>query len=124
MVKAPARRAFALVDCIVATVLLGVSLTVIIGLAGNALASQSTGGYAMTKRRLQPRSRRTGCRPERRQPVARRAFTLAELIVATIMMAILVGATYIAVSQTIASRDKSQARGDAMTRAAAAADLI
>lgn len=36
-------RAFALVDCIVATVLLGVSLTVVIGLTGSALSSQSDG---------------------------------------------------------------------------------
>ncbi len=34
---------FALVDCIVATVLLGVSLAVVIGLAGTALSSQATG---------------------------------------------------------------------------------
>lgn len=41
-------RSFALVDCIVATVLLGVSLTVVIGLAGNALSSQSTGEHLQT----------------------------------------------------------------------------
>ena len=35
--------AFALIDCIVATVLLGVGLTVMIGLASNALSSQATG---------------------------------------------------------------------------------
>lgn len=36
-------RSFALIDCIVATVLLGVSLAVMIGLASNALNSQQTG---------------------------------------------------------------------------------
>lgn len=53
-----------------------------------------------------------------------RAFTLAELIVATIMMSVLIGATYLAVSQTIRSRDTSQSRGEAMSRARAAVDLI
>lgn len=41
-------RSFALVDCIVATVLLGVSLAVIIGLAGTALSSQATGEHLST----------------------------------------------------------------------------
>jgi hypothetical protein len=41
-------RSFALVDCIVATVLLGVGLTVIIGVAGNALSGQSTGEHMQT----------------------------------------------------------------------------
>ena len=46
MVSALSRRrvrSFALVDCIVATVLLGVALSVMIGLASNALNSQHTG---------------------------------------------------------------------------------
>ncbi len=54
----------------------------------------------------------------------RPAFTLAELIVATVMLGILVTASYIAVSQTIRARDKSQSRSDAFSRASAAADLI
>ncbi len=54
----------------------------------------------------------------------RPAFTLAELLVATIMLSMLVGATYIAVSQTIRARDRSQSKADAYSRAAAAADLI
>ncbi len=37
------RAAFALIDCIVATVLLGIALAVMIGLASNALNSQQTG---------------------------------------------------------------------------------
>ncbi len=45
--RAPA-RSFALVDCIVATVLLAVSLTVTIGLTGRALSSQSTGEHLST----------------------------------------------------------------------------
>lgn len=55
---------------------------------------------------------------------ARRGFTLAELIIASVMLGILVTASYIAVSQTIRGRDKSQSRSDAFSRAAAAADLI
>jgi hypothetical protein len=42
------RRSFALVDCIVATVLLGVSLSVMIGLASNAVSSQSVGEHLST----------------------------------------------------------------------------
>lgn len=38
-----ARRSFALIDCIVASVLLGVALAVMIGLGGRALSAQSTG---------------------------------------------------------------------------------
>ena len=41
-------RSFALVDCIVATILLGVSLAIIIGLAGTALSSQATGEHLST----------------------------------------------------------------------------
>ena len=37
------RPCFALIDCIVATVLLGIALAVMIGLASNALSSQTTG---------------------------------------------------------------------------------
>ncbi len=36
-------RSFALIDCIVATVLLGISLAVMIGLASSAISSQATG---------------------------------------------------------------------------------
>jgi type II secretory pathway pseudopilin PulG len=36
-------RGFALIDCIVATVLLGIALSVMIGLASNAISSQTTG---------------------------------------------------------------------------------
>jgi type II secretion system protein J len=54
----------------------------------------------------------------------RRGFTLAELIVATVMISVLVGATYVAISQILRSRDKSQARSEAFARASAAADLI
>ena len=36
-------RGFALIDCIVATVLLGIALSVMIGLASSALSSQTTG---------------------------------------------------------------------------------
>jgi type II secretory pathway pseudopilin PulG len=36
-------RSFALIDCIVATVLLGISLAVMIGLASSAVSSQTTG---------------------------------------------------------------------------------
>jgi len=41
-------RSFALVDCIVATVMLGVSLSVIIGLAGRAISEQSKGEHLQT----------------------------------------------------------------------------
>jgi type II secretion system protein J len=54
----------------------------------------------------------------------RRGFTLLELIIACVMLAILVTASYIAISQTIRARDRSQSRSDAFTRAAAVADLI
>ena len=53
-----------------------------------------------------------------------RGFTLAELIVATVMMAILSVGTYMAISQILRARDRSQARADAYSRATAAADLI
>ena len=69
----------------------------------------------MSTRPGQPRSRHTATRP---------SFTLAELIIATVMLGILVTASYIAVSQTIRARDKSQSRSDAFSRASAAADLI
>lgn len=59
-----------------------------------------------------------------RHAASRRGFTLAELIIATVMLGILVTASYIAVSQTIRARDKSQSRSDAFSRASAAADLI
>jgi len=41
-------RSFALVDCIVATIMLGVSLSVIIGLAGRAVSSQAEGDRLAT----------------------------------------------------------------------------
>jgi len=47
----------------------------------------------------------------------RRAFTLAELIVATIILTVVVGATTIAVSQSLRSRDGATAAGDAFSRA-------
>lgn len=55
---------------------------------------------------------------------SRRAFTLIELIVASILIAALVGATYQAVSQTMRSRERSESRGEAFGRASLAADLI
>ena len=53
-----------------------------------------------------------------------RGFTLAELIIASIMLAILVTASYIAISQTLRARDRSQSRADAFFRASSTADLI
>ncbi len=41
-------HSFALVDCIVATIMLGVSLSVIIGLAGRAVSSQAEGDRLTT----------------------------------------------------------------------------
>lgn len=54
----------------------------------------------------------------------RRGFTLAELIVAIVMLGFLAGATYLSVSQMIRSRDRSAARAEAFGRANLAADLI
>lgn len=54
----------------------------------------------------------------------RPAFTLIELIVATIMIAILTVSLYSAVSATVRSRDRGQQRSDASTRARLAASLI
>ena len=42
------RRSFALIDCIVATILLGVSLAVLIGLTSHAVNSQATGEHLST----------------------------------------------------------------------------
>ncbi len=55
---------------------------------------------------------------------ARRAFTLAELIVASIILAVVVGATTIAIAQAIRSRDTATAAGDAFSRAELAASRM
>lgn len=60
---------------------------------------------------------------ETRSPT-RRAFTLVELIVATVMLAILVTATYTAIAQVLRVRDRGAANAQAFQRAGAAVDLI
>lgn len=52
MVTAPRRRAFALVDVIVATIMLGSALAVIVGLTGRALSSQTAGQALSTAAHL------------------------------------------------------------------------
>lgn len=47
-----------------------------------------------------------------------------ELIIATIMISTIAAATYIAISQTIRSRDRAGAKAEAFSRARLAADLI
>lgn len=56
--------------------------------------------------------------------IARRGFTLAELIVASIILTLVVGATTLCVSQALRSRDAASATGDAFSRAQVAADKI
>ena len=53
-----------------------------------------------------------------------RGFTLAELLVAIIMLGVLSTATYVSISQVIRSRDRAGARAEAFGRANLAADLI
>lgn len=53
-----------------------------------------------------------------------RGFTLIEVLIATILIAIISGAIYISVAQTMRARDRSQARAEASARAVAAADMI
>ncbi len=65
--------------------------------------------------------------PQPHHPAARsagRGFTLVELIVSSIIVALMAGATTVAISRSIRSRDASQARFDAFSHAASAADLI
>jgi len=52
------------------------------------------------------------------------AFTLAELIVSAVILTMVVGATTIAVSQIMRSRDKATASGEAFSRAQLAAQRI
>lgn len=47
-----ARRAFALIEAVVAVVILGVALSVVLGLIGRAIASQSKGEHLETAARL------------------------------------------------------------------------
>ncbi len=54
----------------------------------------------------------------------RGGFTLVELVVATVMIAILVTSTYVAVSSTVRARSSGEARVQAMSRASAAAEVI
>lgn len=54
----------------------------------------------------------------------RRGFTLAELLVASIIGAFVIGATYAALSQVIRGRDGATARQQAFSRAALAAELM
>lgn len=62
--------------------------------------------------------------PARQSRRAARAFTLAELIVASIILAVVVGATTIAIGQAVRSRDAATAAGDAFSRAELAAARI
>ena len=52
------------------------------------------------------------------------AFTLVELLVATVIAAFVVGATYAGLSQVIRGRESVSARQEAFSRASLAADLI
>ncbi len=56
--------------------------------------------------------------------MTRRAFTLAELLVAIVIAAFVVGATYGAISQVIRGRESASARQQAFSRATMAAELI
>lgn len=60
--------------------------------------------------------------PHRRS--GRRGFTLAELLVASIIGAFVIGATYAALSQVIRGRDGATGRQQAFSRAALAAELM
>jgi hypothetical protein len=62
--------------------------------------------------------------PRRRESCAARAFTLAEIIVATIILAFLAGATTLALSQSARARDASLGRLEAHLRAESAASRI
>jgi prepilin-type N-terminal cleavage/methylation domain-containing protein len=53
-----------------------------------------------------------------------RAFTLVELIVASVILALVVGATTIAVSQTVRSRDRATSALDAFSRAQVAVQRL
>ena len=57
-------------------------------------------------------------------PGRRRGFTLAELIVASIILTLVVGTTTVCVAQSMRSRDSAQAAGDAFSRAQLAAERI
>jgi type II secretion system protein J len=59
-----------------------------------------------------------------RQCMPRRAFTLAELLVAVVIAAFVVGATYAALSQVIRGRESVSTRQQAFARASLAAELI
>ncbi|MGQ0628982.1 MAG: type II secretion system protein GspJ, partial [Phycisphaerales bacterium] len=67
-----------------------------------------------------PRHPAPTCRPH---PV-RSGFTLVELIVSSVIVALLAGATTLSISRSVKTRDASQARYDAFSHAAAAAELI
>lgn len=58
-----------------------------------------------------------GCTP-------RRGFTLVELIVSTIMLSVIVGATTLVVFQSLRSRDAARAAGEAFSRAQVAARRV
>jgi uncharacterized membrane protein YgcG len=62
--------------------------------------------------------------PHGRRTRAASGFTLAELIVASIILTLVVGATTVAISQSIRSRDSAVAAGDAFSRAHVAAARI
>lgn len=64
--------------------------------------------------RAGPRGLRRGCR----------GFTLAELIVASIILTLIVGTTTVCVAQSMRSRDSAQAAGEAFSRAQLAAERI
>lgn len=57
-------------------------------------------------------------------PGCRRGFTLAEMIVASIILTLVVGTTTVCVAQSMRSRDSAQAAGDAFSRAQLAAERI
>lgn len=62
--------------------------------------------------------------PGRIYPPRPRGFTLAELLVASIIGAFVIGATYAALSQVIRGRDGATGRQQAFSRAALAAELM
>lgn len=57
-------------------------------------------------------------------PGGRRGFTLAEMIVASIILTLVVGTTTVCVAQSMRSRDSAQAAGDAFSRAQVAAERV
>ncbi len=65
-------------------------------------------------------------RPRRSRParVSRAGFTLVEIIVASIIVALMAGATTVAISRSVKTRDAAQARYEAFSSASAAVDLI